>query len=91
MPKGKTWPIGLPPFHEKWLLLWAYCKGTNKTALSQNIIQARIEANMGNIEVMLEQQAKDWNISTDAARARILNIMKYDPNAGNIPTETGDD
>lgn len=90
MPKGKTWPIGLPPFHEKWLLLWAYSKGTNKTALSQNIIQARIEANMGNIEVMLEQQAKDWNISTDEARARILSIMKYDPNAGNIPTETGD-
>ena len=90
MPKGKTWPIGLPQFHEPLLLLWAYCKGTNKTALSQNIIQARIEANIGNIEVMLQQQAKDWGISTDEARARILSIMKYDPSAGNIPTEAGD-
>lgn len=91
MPKGKAWPIGLPPFHEQWLLLWAYCKGTNKTALSQNIIQSRVESNVESIEAMIQQQAKDWNVSADEARVRILNIMKYDPNAGNIPTETGED
>ena len=91
MPKGKQWPIGLPPFHEQWLLLWAYCKGTSKTALSQNIIQARVEANRSDIEIMLEQQAKDWGVSVEEARAKILSIMKYDPTAGNIETEPSDD
>ena len=91
MPKGKTWPIGLPPFHEQWLLLWAYCKGTNKTALSQNIIQARVEANVESIEAMIQQQAKDCNLPIDETKAKILAIMKYDPTAGNIPTEAGED
>ncbi|MDE5087281.1 MAG: hypothetical protein O4805_09055 [Trichodesmium sp. St16_bin2-tuft] len=91
MPKGKTWPIGLPPFHERYLLLWAYCKGTSKTALSQNIVQARLEANREDIEIMLQQQANDWGISLEEATARILAIMKYDPSAGNIETEPSDD
>ena len=91
MPKGKTWPIGLPPFHEQWLLWWAYCKGTSKTALSQNIIQARVEANREDIQIMLEQQAQAWGISLDETKAKILAIMKYDPTAGNLETEPEDD
>ncbi|NER01455.1 MAG: hypothetical protein F6K17_01830 [Okeania sp. SIO3C4] len=79
MPKGKQWPIGLPPFHEQWLLWWAWCKGTSKTALSQNIIQARVEANRGDIEIMLQQQAKDWDMSLDETKAKILEMMNYEP------------
>ena len=78
MRKGKIWPIGLPPFHEQWLLWWAYCKGASKTALSQNIIQSKVEANRKEIEVMLLQQAKDWNMSLDETKAKILELMKYE-------------
>ena len=76
---GKRWQIGMPPFHEKRLLVWAYCKRQSKTALSQNIIQARVEANIEDIEMMLVDQAKDWDISVEETEGRILEAMKYDP------------
>lgn len=84
---GKKWQVGLPPFHEKRLLIWAHCKRQSKTALSQNIIQARVEANLEDIKMMLVDQAKDWGISVEEAEARILDLMKYDPSISEPSSE----
>ncbi len=84
---GKRWPIGLPPFHEKKFLIWAYCKRQSKTGLGQNIIQARVEANLNDIEMMLADQAKDWDVSVEVAEARILEAMKYDPSVAELDSE----
>lgn len=55
----KRFPIKLPPWHEKRLIFWALCKGTSKTMLAQNTLQARIEANAEHIEEMMKELAQD--------------------------------
>lgn len=74
---GKRIQIGLPPFHEKRLLLWAYCKAQSKTNLCQNIVQARVEANEPQILEMVGDRAKDWGCSTEEAIERILKEMGW--------------
>ena len=90
MKVGRRWQVGLPPFHEKKFLLWAYSKRQSKTALAQNIIQARIEANLTDIDIMVASQAKDWNISVKEAEGKILDFMKYDPSIAEIDSEDDD-
>lgn len=50
--------ISLPDWYYRKLLLWAKLKGTNRATLVGNIVQARIEANWGEIEKELEAIAK---------------------------------
>ena len=90
MKVGRRWQVGLPPFHEKKFLAWAYSKRQSKTALAQNIIQARIEANLTDIDMMVASQAKDWNVSVEEAEEKILGFMKYDPSIAEIDSEDDD-
>lgn len=69
---AKRFPIKLPPWHEKRLIWWAWCKGVSKTGLAQNTLQARIEANEEMIERMLEEAAADQGISVDELKQKII-------------------
>jgi len=69
---AKRFPIKLPPWHEKRLIWWAACKGTSKTGLAQNTLQARIEHNKDLIEEMLAEMASDRGISVDELKAELL-------------------
>ena len=91
MKVGRRWQVGLPPFHEKKFLVWAYCKRQSKTALGQNIIQARVEANLSDIEMMLADQAKEWGCSLEEAETKILETMKYDPSIAAVDSTEDDD
>lgn len=75
---GKKWAIGLPPFHEKLFLCWAYCKGVSKTNLAQNLVQARTEANEQQILAMVDERAETWGVSRSEAVARILDEMGFE-------------
>jgi hypothetical protein len=68
----KRFPIGLPPWHEKRLIWWAFIKGASKTGLAQNILQARIEASDPLIQDGLRELAEDEGISMDDLKARLL-------------------
>ncbi len=54
-------------------------KGTTKTTLGQNVIQARVEANDAQIEAMLSDRAKDLGISVDELKAQILADNGFSP------------
>ena len=54
-------------------------KGTTKTTLGQNVIQARVEANDVQIEAMLSDRAKDLGISVDELKAQILADNGFSP------------
>jgi ferritin-like protein len=69
---SKRFPIKLPAWHEKYLIWWASLKGVSKTALAQNTLQARLEANKEQIEEMLADRARDLGISVDELKARLL-------------------
>lgn len=73
----KRLAIQLPPFHEKRLLLWAYCKKQTKTALAQNVLQNRVEVNEEQIFRMVADQAEDWGCSVEEATNRILSEMGW--------------
>lgn len=62
----------MPDWHHKRLKLWAYVKGTTKTQLSTNIIQARVEANDDQISKMLEELASDRGITVEELITQIL-------------------
>lgn len=72
MARKPRFPISLPPWHEKRLIWWAYLKGTSKTSLTQNTLQARIEANDAMIQSGLEELAKDQGITADELKRQIL-------------------
>ena len=72
MATGKRWQIGLPQWHEKLLIQWAHAKGVSKTALSQNILQARIEANQKQIESMIGDLASDSGHSVEEYRSKLF-------------------
>ena len=76
---AKRFPIKLPVWHEKRLIWWATMKGTTKTTLGQNVIQARVEANDAQIEAMLSDRAKDLGISVDELKAQILADNGFSP------------
>jgi len=78
----RRFPIKLPAWHEKYLILWAEMKGTSKTGLAQNVLQARIEANQQQIEEMLEDRAKDLGIDRETLKRQIL-----DSNGFNLEDE----
>lgn len=73
----KRLAVQLPPFHEKRLLLWAYCKKQSKTGLAQNILQSRVEVNEEQILRMVADQAEDWGCSLEEATERILSEMGW--------------
>lgn len=79
---GNKWAIALPPYHEKLFLCWAYSKGVSKTALAQNTLQSRVEANELEIIMMVEERAEEWDCSMVEAQARILAAMGYEPSNG---------
>ena len=68
----KRFPIGLPPWHEKRLIWWAHLKQTSKTALAQNVLQSRIEANESMIESGLAELAQDAGVTVDDLKVRLL-------------------
>jgi predicted DsbA family dithiol-disulfide isomerase len=76
---AKRFPIKLPVWHEKRPIWWATMKGTTKTTLGQNVIQARVEANDVQIEAMLSDRAKDLGISVDELKAQILADNGFSP------------
>lgn len=79
MAREKRFPIKLPPWHEKRLILWAEMKGTTKTTLGQNVLQARIEANEDQIESMLRDQAIERGLTVEQLKAEILDKNGYAP------------
>ena len=74
---AKRFPIKLPVWHEKRLIWWATMKGTTKTTLGQNVIQARVEANDAQIEAMLSDRAKDLGITVEDLKAQILSENNF--------------
>ena len=73
----RRFPIKLPAWHEKNLILWAAMKATSKTGLAQNILQARIEANQVQIEEMLKDYATDKKITVDELKIQILSANDF--------------
>ena len=80
MPFGKRIPARLPQWHDMRMQWWAYAKGVPKTTLAQNVLQARVEANEGQIEKMLEDLAKSMGLPVDELKAKILEEagVRYD-------------
>lgn len=76
---GKRFPIKLPPWHEKRLIWWASMKGTTKSTLAMNTIQARVEANENQIEAMLKDQAIEKGIPVEDLKADLLEKAGYTP------------
>ena len=75
MPSDEKYRINttLPAYHLKWLKVWAFLKGTTKTTLASNTLQARIEANIVLIKEMTEERAKDLGISSEELIDKIIN------------------
>jgi len=67
----------LPPWHEKRLIWWAFCKGTSKTGLAQNTLQARVEANDQQVEYMLKDISADRGIAVDDLKQQILEEANF--------------
>jgi len=76
---GKRFPIKFPKWHTKRLLWWAHAKGVSKTGLTQNTMQARIEANEEQIERMMQDLAEEAGMKVKAYKAKVLEEMGYDP------------
>ena len=74
----KRFPIGLPPWHEKRLIWWAHLKQTSKTALAQNTLQARIEANDDMIQSGLAELAADAGMPLEEYKAKLLKDTSLD-------------
>jgi hypothetical protein len=84
---AKRFPIKLPVWHEKYLLWWAAMKGTSKTALAQNTIQARIEANKDQILEMLGDRAKDLGCTVEELQEQILKEAKFNPSESEVEAD----
>ena len=78
---AKRFPIKLSPWHEKYLIWWAAMKGTSKTGLAQNTVQATVEANKEQILEMLADRAADLGITVEGLQQKLLQ------DAGFIPIE----
>lgn len=89
--KASRFPIKLPPWHHKRLIKWARCKGTFKTRLAQNILQARIEVNADQIEEMFKELAKDLGKQPDELEAEVLADAGFSPGDIEIEAETEED
>lgn len=74
---GKRFPIKLPPWHEKRLIWWASMKGTTKSTLAMNTIQARVEANEAQIEAMLRDQSIEMGIPVEQLKSDLLEKAGY--------------
>lgn len=81
MSRKPRFPISLPTWHEKRLLWWAYLKGVSKTALAQNVVQARVEANADMIELMLADLAADEGCSVEDLKQQILDGSRLSQDA----------
>lgn len=79
MSQKRRFPIKVPPWHEKRLIWWAAMKGTSKTALAQNTLQARIEANQELIEAMLMERAADLGVTVEELKTRLLEAAGFTP------------
>jgi len=76
---AKRFPIKLPPWHEKHLIWWAAMKGTSKTVLAQNTLQARVEANKDQILEMLADRADDLGITVEDLQQLLLQEAGFSP------------
>jgi len=76
---AKRFPIKLPPWHEKHLIWWAAMKGTSKTGLAQNTLQARVEANKDQILEMLADRADDLGITVEDLQQLLLQEAGFSP------------
>jgi hypothetical protein len=54
-------------------------KGTTKTMLAQNTLQARIEANASDIEVMLAERAGELGVTVEALKQQLLEKSGFAP------------
>lgn len=70
--------ITIPAYHWKWLKIWAYFKGVSPTALANNTLQARVEANLDQIKGMATERAEDLGISLEELIDRIINDKEDD-------------
>jgi len=86
--RAKRFPIKVPPWHEKRLIWWAEMKGTTKSTLAQNTLQARIEANEEQIESMLSDRARDLRISVDDLKVQLLERAGFKIEIGDENDET---
>jgi hypothetical protein len=65
--------ILVPKYHHDLLKLWAYFKCTGVSSLTQNIVQARVEANYEQIMLMLESRANDLGLTPEELKNKIIN------------------
>ena len=65
-------PVRLPEWYSRRLRLWAFAKGTSKSALAQNILQARIECNEDEIDGLLREIADLKGMEVDDLISEIL-------------------
>ncbi len=64
--KSEIWiKIKVPQQHAKLLALWAKNKGTNRTTLAGNIVQAKVEANEPQILEWIARGAEDSGMGTE--------------------------
>lgn len=70
--------IKIPAYHYRLLKVWAYLKGRGVSTLATDIVQARIEANLDQINLMLESRAKDRGLSPEELMAKILSNEEDD-------------
>lgn len=65
--------VSVPVYHYKLLKLWAYFKGRGAAMMTSDIVQARVEANLAEIDLMLKSRAKDLNLSSEELIDKIIN------------------
>ncbi len=64
--------ISIPEYHYRELRKWAFVKGRGVATMASDILQARIEANLGDIEKMIKSRAKDMDLDPEDLISDIL-------------------
>ncbi len=70
--------VQLPKYHANRGKIWAWCKSRPLATLIGDVFQARVEANADEIDLILNERAKDLGITPDELRQRILNDNEKD-------------
>ena len=71
--------ITIPEYHWRRGKIWAWVKGRGIATLMSDVFQARVEANEGEIQRMLENRAKDLGITPDELIQQILQTEPDEP------------
>lgn len=64
----------LSPYHWKQLVLWAACDNKRKSALSRDILVARIEANRELIDLKVSAYADEYGVSVERLTEAMLKL-----------------